>query len=247
MNPVFLTLLVAFGISLLSISGSVLLFFKDRIIQRLSLFLVALAAAALLGTAFLHILPEVLEEDLPEQAFLLPLFGFVLFYVGEKLLHLHHATEEGSEHAPRELGVLSLTGDFIHNFIDGVILAAAFMVDIKLGMVTAAAIALHEIPQEIAEFGVLLYAGFSKVKALILNFFSATSIILGGIVGFLAQDLLLPWIPLVLLFAVGSFLYLGASDFVPEFKRERSPGKSVGLFLVFLAGLVLMWVFSLIE
>lgn len=247
MSPFLLTLLSAIGISLLSLSGSVLLFAKDRFIQKISLFLVALAAAALLGTAFLHILPEVLETELPQHAFLIPLLGFAVFYVGEKLLHLHHATEGGNEHKPSELGILSLSGDFIHNLVDGVILAAAFLVDAKLGFVTVAAVALHEIPQEIAEFGVLLYAGFSKVRALALNFLSATSVILGGVVGFLAQDLLLSWIPLVLLFAVGSFLYIGATDFVPEFKNERNPKKVLGLSLVFFAGLAFMWLLTFVE
>ncbi|MDP2735670.1 MAG: ZIP family metal transporter [bacterium] len=247
MNPFFYTLISTAFISTLSLSGSILLFFKERIVQKISLFLVALAAAALLGTAFLHILPEVLEEELPEHAFLVPLLGFVIFYIAEKLLHLHHATQRQQEHGPRELGILSLSGDFMHNFVDGVILAAAFLVDVKLGMVTTAAVAFHEVPQEIAEFGVLLYAGFSKVKALVLNFLSATSIIIGGIAGFLAQDLLLPWIPLVLLFAVGSFLYIGASDFVPEFKKERNPKKALGLSLVFFAGLAFMWLLTLVE
>ena len=247
MNPFLVTLASTFLITLLSLSGSILLFLKDHFIQKISLFLVALAAAALLGTAFLHILPEVLKEELPEQAFLIPLIGFVAFYIGEKLLHLHHATEEQKEHAPRELGILSLSGDFIHNFVDGVILAAAFLVDIKLGLVTTAAVALHEIPQEIAEFGVLLYAGFSKARALALNFLSATAIIVGGIGGFLAQDILLSFIPYVLLFAVGSFLYLGATDFVPEFKNERAPGKIFGLSSVFFAGLAFMWFLTFVK
>jgi len=208
---------------------------------------VALAAAALLGTAFLHILPEVIEGGLPEHAFLMPIVGFVAFYIGEKLLHLHHATKEEQEHSPQELGTLSLTGDFIHNFVDGIILAAAFLVDIQLGLVTVVAVALHEVPQEVAEFGVLLYAGFSKANALLFNFISATSIILGGVAGFLVQESIVPLLPYILLFAVGSFVYIGASDFVPEFRKERGAGKTVGLTAVFIAGLVIMWLLTLAE
>ena len=247
MNPFFLTLLTTIGIAALALSGSLLLFLKDNILKRISLYLLALAAGALLGTAFLHLLPKALEEGLPEQGFLVLLGGFLFFYIGEKLLHLHHGTEGADEHNPRVLGVLSLSADAVHNFIDGVILAVAFLVDVRLGLVTAAAVALHEIPQEIAEFGVLLYAGFSKHRALLLNFLSATTVILGGIVGFLAKDILTPLIPFVLLFAAGGFIYIGASDFIPEFKKERDPGKTLSLALTFFFGIFLMWIFTFIE
>ena len=247
MNPFFITLLATFGIALLALSGSLFLFLKDHLLQRISLYLIALAAGALLGTAFLHLLPEVLKEGFPEHGFLVLLGGFLFFYIGEKLLHLHHRGEGTDEHNPRDLGILSLSADVSHNFIDGVILAAAFLVDIKLGLITAAAIALHEIPQEIAEFGVLLYAGFSKHKALLLNFLSATTVIFGGVVGFLFQEILVFFIPFVLLFAAGSFLYIGASDFIPEFKKEREPKKALFLSLTFFFGIFLMWIFTFLE
>ena len=170
----------------------------------------------------------------------------MFFYIGEKLLHLHHGPQGADEHSPRELGVLSLSADAVHNFVDGIILAVAFLVDVRLGLVTAAAVALHEIPQEIAEFGVLLYAGFSKRRALFLNFLSATTVILGGIVGFLFQEIFISFIPFVLLFAAGSFLYIGASDFVPEFKKERDPKKSLALSLTFFSGIFLMWIFTFV-
>jgi len=246
MDPFFLTLLATLGIAALALSGSFLLFLKDHILKHISLYLLALAAGALLGTAFLHLLPEVLEGGFPEQGFLVLLGGFLFFYIGEKLLHLHHGPQGADEHNPRALGVLSLSADAVHNFIDGIILAVAFLVDVKLGLVTAAAVALHEIPQEIAEFGVLLYAGFSKYRALLLNFLSATAVILGGIVGFLFQETFVSLIPFVLLFAAGSFLYIGASDFIPEFKKERDPGKTLSLSLTFFFGIFLMWIFTFI-
>jgi zinc and cadmium transporter len=248
MSPFLATLVATFAISLLSLSGSLFLFLKDQFLRKVSLFLVALAAAALIGAAFLNILPEIMEQGaLSKGMFVMPVIGFAFFYLAEKILHLHHGAEGEEEHSPQALGVLSLTADALHNFIDGVILAAAFLVDIKLGMVATAAVALHEIPQEISEFGVLLYAGFSKVRALTLNFLSATSVILGGIAGFLAKETLLEFVPFVLLFAVGSFLYIGASDFVPEFKKERDPAKALGLSFVFFAGLVLMWLLTFVE
>jgi len=247
MNPFLLTLAATVGISLLALSGSFFLFFKDQFLKRISLYLLALAAGALLGTAFLHLLPEVLKDGFPEQGFLILLGGFLFFYIGEKLLHLHHGPQGADEHNPRALGVLSLSADAMHNLIDGVILAVAFVVDVRLGFVTAAAVALHEVPQEIAEFGVLLYAGFSKRRALLLNFLSATTVILGGVVGFLFQETFVAFIPFVLLFAAGSFVYIGASDFVPEFKKERDPKKALALSFTFFFGIFLMWIFTFIE
>lgn len=247
MDPFLLTLLATFGIALLAFSGSSLLFLKDHLLKRISLYLLALAAGALLGTAFLHILPEVVEGGIPDNGFLILLGGFLFFYIGEKLLHLHHSGEGTDEHNPRDLGILSLSADAAHNFVDGIILAVAFLVDIRLGMVTAAAVALHEIPQEIAEFGVLLYAGFSKRKALFLNFLSALTVVVGGIVGFVFQGIFVSLIPYVLLFAAGSFIYIGASDFIPEFKKERDPKKALLLSLTFFFGIFLMWVFTFIE
>ena len=247
MNPFFITFLVTLGIAALSLSGSFFLFLKDQFLRRISLGLLALAAGALLGTALLHLLPEVVEGGMPKQGFLVVLAGFLVFYIGEKVLHLHHGAEGSEEHSPNELGVLSLLGDGAHNFIDGVILAAAFLVDVKLGLITAAAVALHEVPQEIAEFGVLLHAGFSKVRALVFNFFSAITVVVGGIVGFLFQEALVSLIPIVLLFAAGSFLYLAASDFIPEFRKERDPKKALALSSVFFFGILLMWVFTFVE
>lgn len=247
MEPLFLALISAVVIAFVSFVAAPLLLLKDHVLRNLSVFLVALAAAALLGTAFLHILPELMEEELAESAFAWILAGFVVFYIAEKLLHLHHVTSREDEHAPRELGILGLVGDFMHNFIDGIIVAVAFLVDIRLGFVTAIAVALHEIPQEIAVFGVLVYSGFSKFKALFLNFLSQASIILGVAVVLVTGEIIESWIPAILLFAVGSFVYLGASDFVPEFRRERDRKKSLTLLLVFLAGLVLIWLIGLLE
>ena len=223
------------------------MFLKDYILKHISLYLLALAAGALLGTAFLHLLPEALLKGIPQQGFLVVLAGFLFFYIGEKLLHLHHAAQGVDEHNPRALGILSLSADAVHNFVDGIILAVAFLVDIKLGLITAAAVALHEIPQEIAEFGVLLYAGFSKRRALFLNVLSAATVILGGVVGFLFQETLAAFIPFVLLFAAGSFLYIAASDFIPELKKERDPARTFALSLTFFFGIFLMWIFTFIE
>ena len=135
---------------MLSLAGVVLLFFNESVLKQISIFLVAFSAGALMGAAFLHLLPEAIAEGLVDGMFIYPLFGFVGFFLLEKILHWHHTHRDDAEHAP--LGVLSLVGDGMHNFLDGIILAAAFLVDIKLGVAATAAVALHEIPQEISEW-----------------------------------------------------------------------------------------------
>lgn len=246
MDILFLIIVASSGISFLSLSGSLLLFVKQHLLDQVSLFLVSFAAGALMGAAFLHLLPEAIERGLSEGAFLYILIGFGIFFIVEKILHWHHSHYGQKEHR-NPLGILSLLGDSLHNFLDGMIIGATFFVDIKLGFITTAAVALHEIPQEIAEFGVLTYSGFSRRRALLLNFFSATTVILGGIMSYVLRGFVGEWIALFLLFAVGTFLYIGASDFVPEVRREENLKKSFSLLSVFAAGIAFMWVFSLIE
>ncbi len=135
---------------------------------------------------------------------------------------------------------MNLLGDAIHNFIDGLIVAAAFSVNVKFGIITSFALASHEIPQELGDFGVLTYSGFSKKKALLFNFLSALTAVLGGIVGFIFVGTSDQIVNFLLPIAAGSFLYISASDLIPELKEEKDPKKSFISFVLFIAGLALM-------
>jgi len=244
--PIFVSILIATGsISLLSFAGALFLFFQKQLVHRISIFLLAFAAGALMGTAFLHLLPEAAQKVESRHAFLFILFGFGLFFVIENILHWHHTAGDTSEH--RSFGILSLLGDGVHNFLDGMIIAGVFFVDVQLGFITALAVAFHEIPQEFAEFGVLIHAGFSRKRALVLNFLSASTVVLGGIVSFFLAAVLEQWIMLFVLFAVGVFVYMAASDFVPEIRKEQGVKKSLSLLLVFSAGIALMWTVLFLE
>jgi len=141
---------------------------------------------------------------------------------------------------------MNLFGDAIHNFIDGLILAATFIKDIRLGVVTTLAIALHEIPQEIGDFGVLLYAGFEKKRALMANFLVALTVVLGGFVGYFlsSYDKLVVYL---LPFAAGGFIYIAASDLMPEIRKEQSLKKSLASFGVFLIGVLIMFLVTFFE
>lgn len=242
----FLSILVSTGfISFVSFSGVLFLFFQKHLVQRISLFLLAFAAGSFMGAAFLHLLPEAVEEVQSESAFLFILFGFGLFFLIENIFHWHHVRGDEPEH--KSLGLLTLLGDGVHNFLDGMIIAAVFFVDIKLGFATTLAVALHEIPQEIAEFGVLIHAGYSRLRALLFNFLSASTVVVGGVLSFLLIDFVEQWIPLFMLFAAGVFIYVAASDFVPEMRKERNFSKSLSLLATFAAGIFLMWAVLFLE
>ena len=238
----FYILLSTFLVSLVAFIGIVLLFLKQALLEKILLGLVAFSAGALLGGAFLHLLPESIEKaglDNLLNVFLFLILGFVAFFVLEHFIrwHHHHAKEH-PEIMP--FSYLILVSDALHNFIDGVIIAAAFVVAIPLGVVTVLAVFLHEIPQEIGDFGVLIYGGFKKTRALFLNFLSAVLAMLGGIVGFFLSEKLGENIVYLLPFAAGNFIYIAASDLLPEIKQKLNPPKSFVHFLIFLLGIGLM-------
>lgn len=142
-------------------------------------------------------------------------------------------------------GYMNLIGDGVHNFIDGLIIAAAFLLNIKLGLVTTLAVALHEIPQEIGDFGVLLYSGWKKKKALIANFLTALTVVAGGLFGYFLAGKIDNLILFLMPFAAGGFLYIAASDLMPEIRKEPSLKKSLASFLIFLLGVLFMFLLKI--
>src|SRR4030042_3621903 len=162
----------------------------------------------------------------------------------EKLLFWRHCHKGDCHH--HTFGYMNLVGDSIHNFIDGLVIASTFLVDFNLGIATTMAIALHEIPQEIGDFGVLIHAGFHYKKALIINYIVALTVVLGGIVGYFISFSLHNVIPYLLPFAAGGFIYIAASDLMPEIRKEINLKKSMISFLIFILGIVLMFLVKLI-
>jgi len=222
---------------LVSMVGAVTLVLKKETLNKLLMVLVAFSTGTLLGGAFFHLMPEALEAMKPSVAFNYLLAGFILFFLIEKLLHWHHCHEEHCEvHA---FTYLILFGDGIHNFIDGLVIAASFLVSIPFGIVTTLLILGHELPQELGDFGVLLHGGFSARKALAFNFLSQMTAVAGGIAGFLISGAA-GFTSLLLPFAAGGFVYIAASDLVPELHKEKRLGKSMFYFAFFLIGIGFM-------
>ena len=250
MGVLFYILVSTFLISLIALLGAITLFLKEKLLNKILLILVAFSAGALIGGAFLHLIPEAVEKAGVGEAALLNLFlylisGFCAFFILENFIkwHHHHAVSH-PEIMP--FSYLILVSDGIHNFIDGLIIAASFVVSFPIGIATTLAVALHEIPQEIGDFGVLIYGGIKRIQALFLNFLSAVLAIFGGFFGFLLSGKIGDSVVFLLPFAAGTFIYIASSDLLPEIKHKESFKRTLIHFFVFLLGIFLMLLVKLV-
>jgi zinc and cadmium transporter len=217
--------------------GAFSLFLREKMLKRILLVLVAFSAGALLSGGMLHLLAESIEMIGADSSFIICLFGFSLFFIIERFLHWHHCHE--GECDVHSFTYMILLGDGVHNFIDGLVIAASFFVSVPFGVLTTILIIGHEIPQELGDFGALVHGGFEKKKALLFNFGSQLTAVLGGLVGFMLGGQ--AWFtPFLLPFAAGGFFYIAASDLVPELHKESNIRKSFVYFLFFLLGIGFM-------
>lgn len=242
--------LVSVGIvSLVSLFGVFTLSLKAQLLRKYIFILVSLAVGALLGDAFLHLLPEAFEKiSNTTHLSIAIIVGILIFFVLEKLLHWHHhhtETEEAKQIQP--IGPMILVSDGVHNFIDGLIIGASYLVGIEVGIATTIAIFLHEIPQEIGDFGILLHSGYSAAKALWLNFLSALIAVLGTVialtVGAKIEALALWLIPL----SAGGFIYVAMSDLIPEMHKTKGMKDSVWQFIMVVIGVLSMVLLLAVE
>jgi zinc and cadmium transporter len=221
MSPLVTIILYSLIGGLFSLAGGLLLVWKANWANKVTTSLLAFSAGAFLGVSFLDILPEAIEmsEDV-HKVFIAVLVGFVIFFLLERgLMKFFHGQgahpHEHAEHT-ESLSTLVVLGDSIHNFLDGILIALAYIANPVLGLVTALGVAAHEIPQEIADFSVLLSQGWSRKKVIIVNIFQSLLTIPGVVIGYYAGSLLLPFLPYLLGGTAGIFLYIAASDLIPE-------------------------------
>ncbi|MEK7105968.1 MAG: ZIP family metal transporter [Patescibacteria group bacterium] len=246
----YLPILSVIVVSLISLVGAFLISIKEDFIKKYIFLFVSLAVGALLGDAFIHLIPEGLEKFSNPTIFsLLLIVGILIFFTIEKYLHWHHHSEaEDLEHTVHPIGKMILLSDGVHNFIDGLIIGSSYIVSIELGIATTIAVILHEIPQEIGDFGVLLHAGFSRMRALWFNFLSALSSVLGVIVvlllGQMSETLSIWLIP----FAAGGFIYIALSDLIPELHKKSD--KKIYFFIqivMIVVGVLAMFLLTTLE
>jgi len=223
---------------LVAFAGVLTFFLSKKNIHKILLFLVAFATGTLLGGALFHFLPEAIEELNLTLTIILTLIGILIFYILEKILHWHHCHKDGTcDRHP--FTYLTLYGDGIHNFLDGLIIAGAFLLSTNLGLVTTLLIILHEFPQEIGDFGILIYGGFSKQRALFYNFLSQITSIIGGIVGFYFLSVM-DYAIYILPLAAGGFLYIAIMDLIPEIAKEKNPAKLIANIIAIVLGLLIL-------
>lgn len=227
-----------FVVSLISLIGVITLAINDKLLRQILFCLIGFSAGALIGGAFLHLLPEALEKSSSQSVFLFTILGLVLFFLLEKYLFWRHCHEGVCEvHA---FTYLNLVGDGFHNFLDGLVIAASFIISVKIGLITTLAIILHEIPQELGDFGVLVYGGFSKRKALFFNFLTALTAMVGALVGFFIAETAKGFSNFIIPLTAGGFIYIAASDLIPEIHKENNLARSTAAFAAFLLGIIFM-------
>jgi zinc and cadmium transporter len=225
----------ALAMSAIAWIGLLVAFLKEPQLKAILLPLVAFAAGSLLGGALLHLLPEAVAAGGPGMGPFLPaLAGFALFFLMEQFLTWHHAHSADAE-VKQPVTYLILLADGLHNFIGGLAIGASFLVSVEVGVITWIAAAAHEVPQELGDFGILVRGGWSRMAALMANFLSAATIIPGALLAYyLSADV---DVTFLLSFAAGNFLYIAASDLIPEVKHDRRLGNNLVHFAAFLAGI----------
>ena len=239
-------LLFTFIGSIGALAGGLILLMHKKFALKISHFLASFAAGTLLGAAFLDLLPEAVHEGekLGIDIFLWTLIGIISFFILERFIHWFHHHEKSHEHDKEVKSTLPLIiiGDTIHNFIDGVVIAATFMISVPLGAVTAWAVFAHELPQEIGDFGLMLHKGLSRPRIILVNIISAAAAFVGAITTYLLGNVLESYIPIFLALTAGFFIYIAASDLIPEIHYEKNKKFAVIKALLLLSGVVLIGV-----
>lgn len=236
-----LSVIIATGlISSGSFIGILAISLNQQFLSKILLSLVSLSAGTMLAAALLHLLPESVETLGVTLPFQLTLLSFITFFLLERFLHWRHCHDK--DHLTKHtIGTMNLIGDGIHNFLDGVLIAASFATGGGLGIISTLAIALHEIPQEIGDFGVLLHSGYNKRKALILNIIVSLTAVLGGVMGYIASHTMTILASYLVPVAAGGFLYISAADLIPELKSVTSTKRTISMVATFLLGILLMF------
>ncbi|MFC1755110.1 ZIP family metal transporter [Thermoproteota archaeon] len=247
-NTWLYTIISVIIISLLSLIGIITVSVKEDRLKRILFLLVSFSVGALLGGAFIHLIPETVEKyGFGFEISMYVLLGILVFFVMEKFIHWRHCHIPTSKHHPHPFVYMNLVGDGLHNFIDGMVIAGSYLVSIPLGVATTLAVLFHEIPQEIGDFGVLIHGGFSRAKALFFNLITALTAIVGAVVvliiGAKMQNITMFLLP----FTAGGFIYIAGSDLIPELNKECEASRSVMQLIAVIFGMMVMAALLLME
>lgn len=250
MSTLAYIIIFSFVGSVVSLLGGLALLWREKLAYKISHYLSAYAAGALLGAAFFDLLPEALELGAEENLFLWVLAGIMIFFLLERFISWFHHHHEEDHTTARNKSVVSLViiGDTIHNFIDGIAIAGSFLVSIPLGIVTTLAVSAHEIPQEVGDFGLLLHKGMKRKSVLLVNIFSALAAMAGAVLAYMIGSTVENSLPIFLAITAGFFIYIALSDLIPEIHLEEKKSIALTESMLLIIGILTIWGFvTLLE
>ena len=249
MNLVWLySLASVFIVSLISLIGVFTLGINVDKLRKILIYLISFSAGALFGDAFIHLLPEVIKNGgfgILSAVYILA--GILMFFILEKVIHWQHCHMPITKTHVHPFAYMNLVGDSLHNFIDGLIIAGSYLASIPVGIATTFAVLLHEIPQEIGDFGVLIHGGFKRGRAIMLNFLTALTAVIGTIVALVLGNYISNIQQIIVPLAIGGFLYIAGSDLIPELHKETKVWISIGQIISFIFGILIMMSLLLLE
>jgi len=229
-------------VSMVSFIGLLFVGMKEGVLGRLLMVLVGFASGSMIGAAFFDLIPEAVETGSNVWVYIVT--GIMFFFVMEKFLYWRHCHDENCQ--VHSFAYLNLIGDGVHNFVDGALIAGSFLISASLGFTTTLAVVFHEIPQELGDFGVLVFGGFARKKALTYNFLSAATAVVGALTTYALSSQVQSLPALLVPFAAGGFIYVAATDLMPELHKRTQPRDSLVQLLTLLAGIGLMFVLELV-
>jgi len=242
------TFVSVIAVSFISFIGVFTLSLKEEILRKYIFVFISVAVGALLGDALIHLIPEALENSAnATTTSILVIAGILLFFILEKFLHWHHHGEDKENNQIHPVGKLVLFSDGIHNFLDGMIIGTSFVVSVPIGLASTLAVILHEIPQEVGDFAVLLHAGYTKKRALWLNFLSAITAIIGAIVLFAMGETAKIFSAWFLPIAAGGFIYVAVADLMPELHKTKEAKYSILQIVAVIIGVLAMVALKMLE
>ncbi|MGQ9663873.1 MAG: ZIP family metal transporter [bacterium] len=241
MAAIVSTLVSVILVSLISFIGILVVAISTQRLSKIILFLVSFAVGSMFGDVFIHLLPEAFEKiENTLMVSLLITTGILIFFILEKFVRWRHCHIPTSQDHPHPLVMMNLIGDLVHNLIDGLIIGASYLVSIPIGLATTLAVVMHEIPQEIGDFGVLIHGGLSIKRALLLNFLSALTAVLGGIISLIVGPLVHNYAVILLPLTAGGFIYIAGSDLIPELKGCETASASILQLISIACGIGIM-------
>lgn len=242
-------------VSLVSFIGIFTIAIRQDTLKKFLIYFVSFSAGALFGDVFIHLLPEIIEDyDFGLKISLYIIFGVIFSFIVEKIIHYKHHHKGYIEiyrhHHPKEISPfarMNILGDALHNFIDGLIIGGSYLIGIRAGVATTLAVILHEIPQEVGDFGVLLKGGFSRAKALLINFITALTAIAGVIISLLLDSYITNATVFLIAFSAGTFIYIAGSNLIPELHKDIEFNVSAFQTITFILGIGIMLILKFFE